>query len=182
MPGRGGWLAAAIAAGPLMKPLPAIAGIATVILSVPWWFHRRRRAKARIEKTISAWPDVAENAGLAGSEILSVVVDAWGWTARVLLRKGKTTGEVIGKILVLESNLGLRLFWPRKYVSVSILNCREKIEDTCVNVFRRLINPGAELHILIRPFIEFVVYLAEQDVNDLLSKRLISCDARKISS
>jgi DNA segregation ATPase FtsK/SpoIIIE, S-DNA-T family len=50
---------------------------------------------------------VAENAGLAGSEILSVV-DAWGWTARVLLRKGKTTGEVIGKIPVLESNLGLR--------------------------------------------------------------------------
>ena len=51
---------------------------------------------------------MAENAGLAGSEILSVVVDAWGWTARVLLRKGKTTGEVIGKIPVLESNLGLR--------------------------------------------------------------------------
>lgn len=104
----GGWLAAAIAAGPLVKPLPAIAGIATVVLSIPWWFHRRRRAKARIEKAISAWPGVAENAGLAGSEILSVVVDAWGWTARVLLRKGKTTEQVIGKIPVLESNLGLR--------------------------------------------------------------------------
>jgi DNA segregation ATPase FtsK/SpoIIIE, S-DNA-T family len=104
----GGWLAAAIAAGPLTKPLPAIAGTATVILSVPWWFHRRRRAKARVEKTISAWPDVAENAGLAGAEILSVVVDAWGWTARVLLRKGKTAREVISKIPVLESNLGLR--------------------------------------------------------------------------
>ena len=37
-----------------------------------------------------------------------MVVDAWGWTARVLLRKGKTAGEVIGKIPVLESNLGLR--------------------------------------------------------------------------
>ncbi len=104
----GGWLAAAIAAGPFTKPLPAIAGIATVILAIPWWSHRRRRAKARIEKTISAWPEVAENAGLAGSEILSVVVDAWGWTARVLLRKGKTTEQVIGKIPVLESNLGLR--------------------------------------------------------------------------
>jgi S-DNA-T family DNA segregation ATPase FtsK/SpoIIIE len=104
----GGWLSAAIAAGPFTRPLPAIAGIATVILAIPWWFHRRRRAKARIEKTISAWPEVADNAGLAGSEILSVVVDAWGWTARVLLRKGKTTGQVIGKIPVLESNLGLR--------------------------------------------------------------------------
>jgi DNA segregation ATPase FtsK/SpoIIIE, S-DNA-T family len=104
----GGWLSAAVAAGPTAKPLPTIAGIATVILSVPWWFHRRRRAKARVEKTISAWPDVAENAGLPGSEILSVVVDAWGWTARVLLRKGITAEQVISKIPALESNLRLR--------------------------------------------------------------------------
>jgi S-DNA-T family DNA segregation ATPase FtsK/SpoIIIE len=104
----GGWLAAAIAVGPTVKPLPGIAGIATVVLGIPWWFHRRRRAKARVEKTISAWPDVAENAGLPGSEILSVVVDAWGWTARVLLRKGITPGQVISKIPALESNLGLR--------------------------------------------------------------------------
>jgi len=104
----GGWLAAAIAIGPTVKPLPAIAGIATVILGIPWWFHRRRRAKARVEKTIAAWPEVAENAGLAGSEILSVVVDAWGWTARVPLRKGITPAQVIGKIPALESNLKLR--------------------------------------------------------------------------
>src|SRR5262249_6738880 len=44
----GGWLAAAIAIGPLMHPLPAVALIATVILAVPWWFHRRRRAKVRV--------------------------------------------------------------------------------------------------------------------------------------
>jgi S-DNA-T family DNA segregation ATPase FtsK/SpoIIIE len=104
----GGWLSAAIAIGPAVKPLPAIAEISTVILGIPWWFHRRRRAKARVEKTISAWPEVAENAGLAGSEILSVVVDAWGWTARVLLRKGITPEQVIGKIPALESNLKLR--------------------------------------------------------------------------
>ena len=104
----GGWLAAAIGVGPVTRPLPLVAGIATVILGIPWWFHRRRRAKARVEKTISAWPGVAENAGLAGSEILSVVVDAWGWTARVLLRKGATIAQVISKIPALESNLGLR--------------------------------------------------------------------------
>jgi S-DNA-T family DNA segregation ATPase FtsK/SpoIIIE len=103
----GGWLAAAIAIGPAAKPLPAIAGTATVILGIPWWFHRRRRAKAQVEKTISAWPEVAENAGLAGSKILSVVVDAWGWTARVLLRKGITPGQVIGNIPALESSLKL---------------------------------------------------------------------------
>jgi DNA segregation ATPase FtsK/SpoIIIE, S-DNA-T family len=103
----GGWLAAAIGIGPVTRPLPLVAGIATVILGIPWWFHRRRRAKARVEKTISAWPAVAENAGLAGSEILSVVVDAWGWTARILLRKGATIAQVISKIPALESNLRL---------------------------------------------------------------------------
>jgi len=74
----GGWLSAAIAAGPAVKPLPQLAAIATVVLGIPWWFHRRRRAKARVERTIAAWPGVAENAGLPGSEILSVVADAWG--------------------------------------------------------------------------------------------------------
>jgi DNA segregation ATPase FtsK/SpoIIIE, S-DNA-T family len=42
----GGWLAAAIGIGPVTRPLPLVAGIATVILGIPWWFHRRRRAKA----------------------------------------------------------------------------------------------------------------------------------------
>jgi hypothetical protein len=51
-----------------------------------------------VETTISAWPGVADYAGLVGSEILSVVVDVWGWTARVLLRKGATTEQMIGKI------------------------------------------------------------------------------------
>lgn len=68
----GGWLSAAIGAGPAVKPLPLVAATATVVLGIPWWFHRRRRAKARAERTIAAWPDVAENAGLAGSEILSL--------------------------------------------------------------------------------------------------------------
>ena len=104
----GGWLSAAIAAGPAVKPLPAVAGIATVILGIPWWFHRRRRAKARVERTIAAWPGVADNAGLAGSEILSVVVDAWGWTARVLLRNAITSDHAISRIPALESGLGLR--------------------------------------------------------------------------
>jgi len=104
----GGWLAAAIANGPAVKPLPLVAAIATVALGIPWWFHRRRRAKARAERTIAAWPGVAENAGLPGSEILSMVVDAWGWTARVLLRKGITTDQAISRIPALESGLGLR--------------------------------------------------------------------------
>jgi S-DNA-T family DNA segregation ATPase FtsK/SpoIIIE len=104
----GGWLAAAIANGPLAKPLPMVALIATVILAVPWWFHRRRRAKVRVERKISGWPDIADNIGLPGSHIASVVVDAWGWTARVILRKGTTVAHAIARIPDIESGLELR--------------------------------------------------------------------------
>jgi DNA segregation ATPase FtsK/SpoIIIE, S-DNA-T family len=104
----GGWLAAAIANGPAVKPLPVTALIATVILAVPWWFHRRRRAKVRVERTISGWPGVADNIGLPGSHIASVVVDAWGWTARVILRKGTTVAHAIARIPDIESGLELR--------------------------------------------------------------------------
>jgi S-DNA-T family DNA segregation ATPase FtsK/SpoIIIE len=104
----GGWLSAAIAIGPATKPLPAVAAIATLILGIPWWAHRRRRARVRAERTIQAWPTIADDIGLPGSKIASVVVDAWGWTARVILRKGTTTEQAISKIPAIESGLGLR--------------------------------------------------------------------------
>ena len=104
----GGWLAAAIANGPTAKPLPMTELIATVILSVPWWFHRRRRAKVRIERKISGWPDISDNIGLPASRIASVVVDAWGWTARLILRKGTTVAQAIARIPDIESGLELR--------------------------------------------------------------------------
>ncbi len=104
----GGWLSAAIAIGPATKPLPAIAGIATVILGIPWWAHRRRRARVRAERTMQSWPSIADNIGLPGSRIASLVVDAWGWTARVILRKGTTAAQAIDKLAAIESGLGLR--------------------------------------------------------------------------
>ena len=104
----GGWLAAAIANGPAAKPLPTVAVIATVILAVPWWFHRRRRAKVRVERKIAGWPGIADNIGLPGSRIASVVVDAWGWTARIILRKGTTVAHAIARIPDIESGLELR--------------------------------------------------------------------------
>jgi DNA segregation ATPase FtsK/SpoIIIE, S-DNA-T family len=104
----GGWLAAATASGPTAKPLPVTAAIATVILAVPWWFHRRRRAKVRVERKISGWSDVTDNIGLPGSHIASVVVDAWGWSARVILRKGTTVAQAIARIPDIESGLELR--------------------------------------------------------------------------
>ncbi len=104
----GGWLAAAIAIGPAVRPLPQAAAISTVILGIPWWIHRRRRARVRVERTIGAWPDIAGPAGLAGSRIVSVVADAWGWTARVILRKGTSAENAIAKIPAIESGLGVR--------------------------------------------------------------------------
>ena len=104
----GGWMAAAIAARPTSAPLPTIAMLATVILGVPWWVHRRRRARVRVERTLEAWPDIAESIGLSGAQIASVVVDAWGWSARVILRNGKTATQTMDKIPAIESSFGLR--------------------------------------------------------------------------
>jgi S-DNA-T family DNA segregation ATPase FtsK/SpoIIIE len=104
----GGWLAAAIALSPFTEPLPAIAGIATVILGIPWWAHRRRRARVRAYRTIQTWPTVAENMGLPGSRIASIVVDVWGWTARVILKKGATAAHAVSQIPAIESGLGIR--------------------------------------------------------------------------
>jgi DNA segregation ATPase FtsK/SpoIIIE, S-DNA-T family len=104
----GGWLAAAIANAPAKRPLPAIALISTVVLGIPWWFHRRRRARVRVERAIEAWPSIAESVGLSGAHIGSVVVDAWGWTARVILRKGATAAQAIDKLPAIESGLGIR--------------------------------------------------------------------------
>ncbi len=104
----GGWLTAAIAYGPTMKPLPAVAAIATVILGIPWWAHRRRRARVRAIRTMQAWPDLAENMGLPGSRIASIVIDSWGWTGRLILRKGTTAAHAINQLPAIESGLGIQ--------------------------------------------------------------------------
>jgi DNA segregation ATPase FtsK/SpoIIIE, S-DNA-T family len=104
----GGWMSAAVAAGPTAKPLPAIAGIATMALGIPWWAHRRRRARVRIERTVQAWPDMAENMGLPGSRIASATGDAWGFTARLILRKGTTAVQAINQVPAIESSLGIK--------------------------------------------------------------------------
>jgi DNA segregation ATPase FtsK/SpoIIIE, S-DNA-T family len=104
----GGWLAAATAAGPAARPLPKVALIATLVLGIPWWGSHRRREKVRVAQTVSWWGEVAEAIGLAGSRITSVVVDVWGWTAHVVLRRGITPAQVIAKIPEIESGLRLR--------------------------------------------------------------------------
>ena len=100
------WLGAATALGPSVPPLPQVGVIGTVILSIPWWTHRRRRAKVRLERKLQAWPDIAKAIGLAGAEVMSATVDVWGWHARFRLARGQTIKDVVAKIPAIESGLG----------------------------------------------------------------------------
>ena len=102
----GAWLALATALGPFTAPLPLALGIGALVLSMPWWAHRRRRAKVRVERTLAAWPDIARAVGLAGSAVQSATVDLWGWRARFRLARGQTITDVIARIPAIESGLG----------------------------------------------------------------------------
>lgn len=102
----GAWLALAAALGPLTRPLPLALGIGGMVLSVPWWAHRRRRARVRVERTLAAWPDIARAVGLAGSAVMSATVDLWGWRARFRLARGQTIADVMARIPAIESGLG----------------------------------------------------------------------------
>ncbi|GAA3271479.1 cell division protein FtsK [Dactylosporangium vinaceum] len=104
----GGWLTAATALGPSHEPLPLLLLTATVALAVPWWTHRRRRARVRVDRAIQAWPDIAENIGLAGSRVMSAVVDIWGWRARLHLANGQSVADVLSRVPAIESGLGTR--------------------------------------------------------------------------
>jgi S-DNA-T family DNA segregation ATPase FtsK/SpoIIIE len=102
----GGWLTAAAAAGPGRAPLPLVLLVATGMLGVPWWAHRRRRAKVRVERLLAAWPDIAQAVGLAGSRVMSAMVDVWGWRAVFGLARGQTITDVIARLPAIESGLG----------------------------------------------------------------------------
>jgi hypothetical protein len=102
----GGWLTAATAAGPGREPLPRLLAIGALVLGVPWWAHRRRRAKVRVERALAVWPEIAQAVGLAGSRVMSAVVDVWGWRARFALARGQTIQDVINRLPAIESGLG----------------------------------------------------------------------------
>ena len=105
-PAVGGWVAAATALGPFVTPLPQAMAVGGLVLSVPWWAHRRRRARVRVERKLEAWPEIAQAVGLAGSQVMSAVVDVWGWRARFRLARGQTIADVTAKIPAIESGLG----------------------------------------------------------------------------
>ena len=94
-------------AGPFRPPLPQLLAIGGLVLAVPWWAHGRRRAKVRVERKLAAWPAIARDVGLPGSEVISAIVDLWGWRARLRLARGQTIADLTGKIPAIESGLGI---------------------------------------------------------------------------
>jgi len=102
----GGWLAVGTAAGPWRSPLTLSMLIGGMVLAVPWWAHRRRRARVRVERALAVWPEIAEAVGLAGSRVQSAVVDVWGWRARFALARGQTINDVVARLPAIESGLG----------------------------------------------------------------------------
>jgi S-DNA-T family DNA segregation ATPase FtsK/SpoIIIE len=111
----GTWLATGIAISPTHPPLPAVLILGGLTLAVPWWAHRRRRARVRVERTLAAWPQIAEAVGLAGSRVMSAVIDMWGWRARLGLARGQTINDVTEKLRAIESALGTRRGAVRVY-------------------------------------------------------------------
>jgi S-DNA-T family DNA segregation ATPase FtsK/SpoIIIE len=104
------WLAAATRLGPLRRPLLAILLAGMLVGGVPWWTHRRRRAKVRVIRAMTTWAEDAAAADLEGAHLQAVDVtpDGQQWTARLLLPKGKTLADALARVPKLESALGLR--------------------------------------------------------------------------
>jgi hypothetical protein len=111
----GVWLALATVLGPFHRPMPMVLLIGGLVLAVPWWAHRRRRAKVRVERTLAVWPEIAQAVGLAGSRVMSAVVDLWGWRARFALARGQTIEDVIARLPAIESALGTHRGAARVY-------------------------------------------------------------------
>jgi hypothetical protein len=102
----GAWLATATATGATSPPLPQVLVVGGLVLGVPWWAHGRRRARVRVERKLEAWPQIAQAIGLNGSQVMSAVVDLWGWRARFRLARGQTIDDARAKLPAIESGLG----------------------------------------------------------------------------
>jgi DNA segregation ATPase FtsK/SpoIIIE, S-DNA-T family len=104
------WLAAATRLGPLRRPLLLVLLAGVVAAGVPWWTHRRRRAKVRVTRAMTSWAEDAAAADLDGAHLqhVDVTPDGRQWTARLLLPKGKTLADALARVPKLESALGLR--------------------------------------------------------------------------
>jgi FtsK/SpoIIIE family len=59
-----------------------------------------------VDRKLESWPETARAVGLTGSQVMSALVDIWGWRSRLRLARGQTIHDVIANIPALESALG----------------------------------------------------------------------------
>jgi DNA segregation ATPase FtsK/SpoIIIE, S-DNA-T family len=104
----GAWLAGAATWGPHTGWVTSAAWLLVFGGGIPWWTHHRRRARVRVERTLEAWPELAQRVGLPMSGIQSAVINSYGWTARIVLSGGQTAADAIAKIPAIESVLKTR--------------------------------------------------------------------------
>ncbi|MBP2353265.1 S-DNA-T family DNA segregation ATPase FtsK/SpoIIIE [Kribbella aluminosa] len=103
------WLTAATIHGATAGPMESFAIIGTGVFAVPWLWREDRRRLTRVRIIRDHFPDTADAAGLTGARMVSAVMDKWGWTARIKLRRGQTYSDVVKALPELESALGARI-------------------------------------------------------------------------
>ena len=99
---------------------------------MPWWATAAAAPASAWNASSQAWPDIARAVGLAGSQVMSAVVDLWGWRARLRLARGQTITDVIAKIPAIESGLGTFRGAVRVYPTPDDLanRCELRVLDT----------------------------------------------------
>ncbi|MDX2974487.1 FtsK/SpoIIIE domain-containing protein [Kribbella solani] len=103
------WLAAATIAGPTAGPMRLIALLATAVFAVPWIWREDRARLTKVRILRDRFPNTADAAGLTGATMVSAVIDRWGWTARIKLRRGQHWTDAVNAIPKLESAFGSRI-------------------------------------------------------------------------
>ncbi|MFB6726779.1 hypothetical protein ACFCV3_41800 [Kribbella sp. NPDC056345] len=93
----GVWLTAAAAAGATTAPLPGLLGIATLGAGIPWWYHRRVRDHIVADRTVEAWPAIAELVDLGGTKLRQYRGKGINWEAKLQLVPGRHTIDDVKK-------------------------------------------------------------------------------------
>ncbi|WP_165956476.1 FtsK/SpoIIIE domain-containing protein [Kribbella antibiotica] len=102
------WLTVATIIGPTAGRMELAAFLATCVFAVPWIWREDRRRLTKVRILRDRFPDTADAAGLTGAKMVSAVIDKWGWTARIKLRRGQHWTEAMNAIPKLESAMGAR--------------------------------------------------------------------------
>lgn len=92
----GSWLTLATAAGPTAPGMtwPMLV-LLTAACGTPWWKHHRIRRRVTVDRTVAAWPQLTDTAGVPGKVTLGhVVASGFGWSANFKVTPPLTAREL----------------------------------------------------------------------------------------